>query len=269
MEPNKILSARLIDVIFDDRNKDYGAYHLRNTYARRIKKALLVTIAVAATAVGGATLADSFKKEEPRYRISDGIVLKEIPDEKKPEKLPEPKQKRETEPTRTQRITPPVILPDTKVEQPLTAIDDSARIDVVDRKGKPDIHETTPPATPGNDPAGILTPKVEKDPEAIQTTVDVPAKFIGNWIGFLERNLDPEVPVNNGAAAGRYSVVVQFVVDKEGKVSDVKALTGHGYGVEEEAVRVIKKAPKWQPAIQAGYVVKAYHRQVIVFEVLE
>ena len=45
--------------------------------------------------------------------------------------------------------------------------------------------------------------------------------------------------------AGTYTVVVQFVVDKEGNVSDVKALTSHGYGMEDEAVRVIKKGPQW------------------------
>ena len=62
-------------------------------------------------------------------------------------------------------------------------------------------------------------------------------------------------------------MVVQFVVDKEGNVSDIKALTNHGYGVEEESVRVLKKAPKWQPAMAAGFTVKAYHKQVIIFEV--
>jgi protein TonB len=73
--------------------------------------------------------------------------------------------------------------------------------------------------------------------------------------------------VDNGAPAGRYSVVVQFVVDKEGNVSDIETLTHHGYGLEEEAVRVLKKATKWEPAIQNGIKVKAYRRQVITFEV--
>ena len=59
-------------------------------------------------------------------------------------------------------------------------------------------------------------------------------------------------PVDNGAPEGTYTVYVQFVVDKEGNISDVKALTNHGYGMEEEAVRVIKKGPNWTPAIQNG-----------------
>jgi len=85
----------------------------------------------------------------------------------------------------------------------------------------------------------------------------------------LERNLNANIPVDNGAPVGRYSVVVQFVVDKEGNVSDIQALTNHGYGLEEEAIRVIKKAPKWEPAIQNGIKVKAYRRQVITFDVNE
>jgi protein TonB len=63
--------------------------------------------------------------------------------------------------------------------------------------------------------------------------------------------------------------VVQFIVDKDGNVSEVKALTSHGYGMEEEAVRVIKRGPKWTPAIQNGRQVKAYRKQPITFVVTE
>jgi protein TonB len=62
---------------------------------------------------------------------------------------------------------------------------------------------------------------------------------------------------------------MQFVVELEGKVSDITAMTNHGYGFEEEAIRVLKKAAKWEPAIQNGRPVKAYRRQVIIFEVPE
>ena len=62
--------------------------------------------------------------------------------------------------------------------------------------------------------------------------------------------------------------MIQFVVDVEGNVSDIKPLTNHGYGLEQEAVRVLKKAAKWEPAIQNGVKVKAYRKQVITFQVL-
>ena len=65
--------------------------------------------------------------------------------------------------------------------------------------------------------------------------------LIGNWGRFLERNLNAEVPVDNGAPEGSYTVIIQFVVDTDGSISDIKALTNHGYGLEQEAIRVIKK----------------------------
>ena len=57
------------------------------------------------------------------------------------------------------------------------------------------------------------------------------------------KKLNPSAPVDNGAPEGTYTVYVQFVVSKDGNISDVRALTNHGYGMEEEAVRVIKKGP--------------------------
>ena len=56
-----------------------------------------------------------------------------------------------------------------------------------------------------------------------------------------------------------------FVVDKEGSISDVKALTKNGYGTEQEVMRLVKIGPKWTPAIQYGRPVKAYRKQPITF----
>ena len=97
--------------------------------------------------------------------------------------------------------------------------------------------------------------------------IQIPAKFAGNWERFLTRNLNAEIPIDNGAPAGRYTVIIQFVVDVEGNVSDIKPLTSHGYGLEEEAMRVLRKADKWEPGIQQGYKVKSYRKQPITFVV--
>ena len=75
------------------------------------------------------------------------------------------------------------------------------------------------------------------------------------------------MPVDNDAPAGSYTVIIQFVVDTDGSISDIKALTNHGYGLEQEAIRVIKKATKWEPAFQNGRHVKAYRKQPITFQV--
>jgi protein TonB len=116
----------------------------------------------------------------------------------------------------------------------------------------------------------VVEEKKDEDENKVFEKVEVEASFKGGereWRKYLERNLDPNVPVENGAAEGTYTVTVQFIVDKEGKISDVKALTSHGHGMEEEAIKVIKKGPDWVPAIQNGRNVKAYRKQPITFVV--
>ena len=89
------------------------------------------------------------------------------------------------------------------------------------------------------------------------------------WMAHIQNNLKSKVPIKKGAPKGTYNVVVQFIIDKSGEVSIFKTETNIGYGMEEEVIRVIKKSPKWIPAIQLGKPVNAYRRQPVTFEVLE
>jgi protein TonB len=100
--------------------------------------------------------------------------------------------------------------------------------------------------------------------------VEIEASFPGGdsqWRQYLERNANGQVAADNGAPAGTYTTVIQFVVNKDGAISNVKALTNHGYGMENEAIRIIKAGPKWNPAVQGGRLVKAYRNQPITFRV--
>jgi protein TonB len=75
----------------------------------------------------------------------------------------------------------------------------------------------------------------------------------------------PDDALNNGIQG---MVIVQFVVDIDGTVSDVQAVSGpDGGGLKEEAVRVIRKSGKWVPAIQNGRSVKAYRKQPVIFQI--
>jgi hypothetical protein len=89
------------------------------------------------------------------------------------------------------------------------------------------------------------------------------------WQKYLSVNAKAGVPTENGAPAGIYKAIVQFIVKEDGSISDVKAITNHGYGMEDEAMRLIKKGPKWIPAKQNGLFVRAYVKQPITFQVLE
>lgn len=106
--------------------------------------------------------------------------------------------------------------------------------------------------------------------ERIFEKVDVEASFPGGetaWRKYLEKNLNPNVPVENGAPIGIYTVVAQFIVDKNGNISDSKVLTNFGYGMEEEVLRIIRKASSWTPASQNNRLVRAYRKQPITFVV--
>lgn len=100
--------------------------------------------------------------------------------------------------------------------------------------------------------------------------VESEAEFNGGeraWANFIGERLDGDVPVRNGAPLGKYEVRIQFIVSIDGKVTDIKALTNHGYGMEREVIRVIKLSPKWKPAMMKEGPVKAYRLQPITFVV--
>jgi len=102
--------------------------------------------------------------------------------------------------------------------------------------------------------------------------VESEAEFPGgrnDWISYLQNNLRADVPVRKKAPAGKYHVIVRFIVAKDGKIRDIQAETNHGYGMEKEVIRIIKNGPKWIPAQQNGRPVNAYRRQPITFEVTE
>src|SRR5438045_9095253 len=82
MDANKILNADILDLIFEDRNKDYGAYDLRKTYNRRILKALIITASIALLELLGSLLAKAFKSKNSNV-VQHEITLQEIKEEEK------------------------------------------------------------------------------------------------------------------------------------------------------------------------------------------
>jgi protein TonB len=111
----------------------------------------------------------------------------------------------------------------------------------------------------------------DADPDnKIFDKTEINAMFPGGqreWQDFLVKNLNPNIPVDKGAPEGTYKVMLQFIVDRNGNISDLKPLTHFGYGMEEEVVRVMKLSPNWSPAIQNGKTVKAYTKQPITFAI--
>ncbi|MBS1919210.1 MAG: energy transducer TonB [Bacteroidetes bacterium] len=273
MDPNKILSSDILDLIFEDRNKDYGAYYLRKTYNRRIARALIITASVALLAFLGSILASSINKNSGKFKVSE-VTLQDIKqeEEKKVEPPPPPPPKQEPPKVEMKQFTPPKIVKDEEVQKPPPEQEElkEAKIDVVNQEGIKDLNIATP--TQIDEGKKVIEEKKDDDENKIFEKVEIEAQFPGGdagWRKYLERNLSGFNPADNGAPAGTYTTYVQFVVDKDGNISDVKPLTNYGYGMEDEAVKVIKKGPKWTPAIQNGRKVKAYRKQPITFVVQE
>lgn len=273
MEANKILSSDILDLIFEDRNKAYGAYELRKTYNKRITAALLITAGVALLIFLASFIASNIKTKTAQLETKD-VVLENIKqEEEKVEPPPPPPPKQEPPKVEMTKFTPPKIVEDQEVKKedipPEVEKLEDTKIDIVSQEGIKDEGLAAPPPDEGKQV--VEAPKVE-DENKIFEKVEVEAEFPGGtsaWRRYLERNLNAQVPSDAGAATGSYTVVVKFIVDKGGNISDVKALTNHGYGMEEEAVRAIKRGPKWTPAIQNGRNVNAYRQQPITFVVAD
>lgn len=275
MEANKILSSDLLDIVFEGKNKDYGAYALRKSYNKRITRALAITAIIALLALVGSIVASSTSGSgKGKVKIQE-VNLQDIKqqEEKKIIEPPPPPPPKQPDPPKVEmkQFTPPIIKKDEEVQKPPPPVEElkETKIADIDQKG---VKETDVPAPPVVIDEGkkIVEEKKVEDENKIFDKVEIEAGFPGGdiaWRKFLTNNLNAEVPIDNGAPSGKYTVYVQFVVDKEGNISDVRGLTNNGYGMEQEAVRVIKKGPKWTPAVQNGRNVKAYRKQPITFVV--
>jgi protein TonB len=145
---------------------------------------------------------------------------------------------------------------------------------VTDFNGKPQITITGPSEIQivEAEPLVVQAPRpiTKEEEEFLFTKVDEEAKFPGGlegWRNFLERNLRAEAPILDKVTKGIYPVVVQFIVDKDGLVSNVKAIQGPQEcpSCITEAVRVIRKGPGWIPAKQNGKPVRYQAIQKISF----
>lgn len=102
------------------------------------------------------------------------------------------------------------------------------------------------------------------------TRVEQEASFPGGlpaFKTFLEKNLNSDVPIDHHAKHGQYTVVIRFVVSRYGRITGIEPETNFGHGMEDEVIRVLKLSPQWEPALQNGVPVNAYHRQPVTFVV--
>ena len=276
METNKILKSDFLDILFEGRNKEYGAYELRKTYTKRLTIALVTMIAVCLVVLLTSVFGGSDKNDN-KIVVQD-VQLEDVKkqEDKKPEPPPPPPPPKQEPPkVEIAKFTPPQIVKDVEVKEPPPPQEklEETKIGVINQEGLKDEGFVAPPAEVGT---GVVEApkKVEEDYDKVFTKVEKEAKFAGGpdgWRKYLERNLDANVAANDGAPTGNYTVKVQFIVDKTGAISNVKAIevpkTCPSCG--PEAVKVIAKGPKWEPAVQNGRNVIYQAIQFVTFQVAE
>jgi len=274
METNKILKANVLDIIFDGRNKSYGAYELRKTYNNRLIIALITTISICLLIYGIYEIYKQFATKKTQHVEVRDVKLEEIKtDVPKPPDIPPPPPPKMPEPPKIEmaKFTPPKIVKDEEVKKedqppPVEKLENT-RIGAVNQEGKKD-DGSVPPTEVLSAGTGPVQPS--EDYNKVFTKVENPAEFPGGqseWRRYLGKTLNAEEAIEAGAAPGSYTVKVQFIVDKEGNISDVQSLNDPGFGMAAQAVNVIKKGPKWKPALQNGRNVIFQMVQGITFQI--
>ncbi len=273
MDVNKILSADLLDIIFEGRNKEYGAYELRKGYNKRLLTALIAMAVLSALIFISALVAENVKDRKIAMANVDDVQLSEVKDRNEPPPPPPPPPPpKPPEPPKVEiaKFTPPKIVKDEEVKEdekpPEIEKIEEAKIGTINQEGTKDVGIVAPPVE-SKGVAEVVAPKVvEEDYDKVFTKVENPAEFPGGqseWTRYLQKNLRyPDEAIDNGTQG---VVRVQFIVDREGNISEVQSLNDPGDGLAEEAVRIIKKGPKWKPAEQNGRKVIYRHIQAITF----
>ena len=274
MDANKIMSADILDLIFDGRNKDYGAYELRKSYNRRLMWALIGTAALCILLIGGYFLGNAMGGDkENAVMVQQDVNLEEIKEEKKEEPPPPPPPKPEPPKVEIAKFTPPKIVKDEEVKEdekpPEVEKLEDTKIGTINQEGLKDEGIVAPPVSDEGKGVVEAPKKEEEDWDKTFTKVEIESEYPGGasaWQRYLNKNLRyPQDAIDNDIQG---TIVVQFIVDKAGVVSEVEAISGP-QELRDEAVRVIKKSGQWTPAVQNGRQVKSYKKQPIVFRLEE
>jgi len=272
MEASNILSADVLDIIFDARNKEYGAYDLRKNYQRRLTKALVSMVLIVLLLLVTYLLVAAAKPKGAKPVEAKDIDLVQVTPPDNPITPPPPPIPPPPPPTAVKMLaftSPPVIVKEASPEEMPPPVDDidNAKIGTVNTNGTDDAGIVGPPVEVAK---GVVeVPKKQDEGETIFTKVEIESQYPGGisaWTAFLNRKLNyPQLAIDNEIQG---TVVIQFIVDLQGNVSDVIAISGPDE-LKQAAINVIKQSSKWSAAIQNGKPVKSYKKQPITFKLPE
>lgn len=279
MESKQILKSDTLDLIFEGRNKNYGAYFLRRQYPKFLGRALLIGILIAVAFIAYAYLSTKLKDLVEAQDVK--VDLANIPppppmDETKPPPPPPPQPPPPPERASVQYVPPKVTrdeLVKEKVE--LATVEDLKEKDPGTKtvKGDPnakqviDADNAKPGAFDDERKSVIVEPKKE-DENKVFKVVEQNPEFPGGlsaMMAFLRDNIKYPAAARENGLHGK--VFIQFVVEKDGSITAVKIIKDNvGGGAGIEAQRVVKMMPNWKPGRQNGKSVRVQYTLPVNFQ---
>jgi periplasmic protein TonB len=260
MNPFRNNVGTLNEILFENRNQNYGAYVIRKSYGNTVFKSLVITAGVFILGFWGLSLLVNTKVEVP---TDTGV---NIPPEVTTTIYTITKPKVKIIPVKP--VNPPVA----STPETLNALGTKI-IDSTEKAANTALNTNiTPVGTNSLNTTGTIPGPATSEPTNTLTTSDegeftiMPdvAPSMPDWSKILQKNLSyPNEAMQSGISG---KVVINFIVDEEGKIIQTKILNHVGGGCDEEALRVIKLMPRWKPGMVHGKPVKVSFNQVITFK---
>ena len=274
-----LYDPKWVDMVFAGKNKEYGAYQLRKGTSGRNIKALLMLV-IAAALVGGflAWKVIEQKQAEEQQAYMEAMELAKLQQQAKKEEKKKEQVKPKIEPKKeipvareTQKFTAPVIKKDELVKEEnqvkqMDKLDDKVAVGSEDKEGVKDrtveaVRSEIAVAAPPPPPA----PKPEVATKVFDVVEEMPSFPGGNaaLMSYLNSNTKYPVVAQENGVQGR--VIISFVVERDGSISDVKVARSVDPSLDREAQRVVKSMPRWTPGKQNGQTVRVKYTVPVVF----
>ncbi|MCA8832186.1 energy transducer TonB [Hymenobacter pini] len=260
----------LDDIVFEGRNKAYGAYVLRQTYGQHIRKASIIGVSLAALLLAVPVVVQRiWPAAPPVVEVPVEIPVVTLIRDPKIEQTVQPvaPTARPTIVVTPPRVFPSRIVPDDqapidKPEDQLTAspIDGPVAVGTVPQTGIGGLEGIGT----GNDTAS--KPAAPAVTEPFIHVEEMP-EFAGGTAAltkYLQRNLHYPSQALRAGVEGK--VFISFTVNADGTIQDVTVLKGLGFGTDEEASRVIRQMPAWKPGYQNHHAVPVRYSLPITFK---
>jgi periplasmic protein TonB len=271
MNTESILHASMLDIIFENRNKEYGAYELRTRYDKRLKKAMIIMFSTVVIFCAAVYVDGHFFYHHITKIFSDTWTEISISkaNESKPQELIKPKTPRPVKQTGIMGFVTPRIVHFIQSTRPLPTTTDLDS-NLIGPETKPgEIAGGTAAVNTGIDKGSTTEAKTQTSVSPVRSIAEFMPEFPGG-MNALQRFLAKNMRVPKDLEPGtKIKVIEKFVVDENGNISAAQTIQSGGIEFDNEVLRVLKKMPKWKPGRQNGQNVAVYFNLPVIFQSLD